>query len=331
MSENFDFVYYYRYVRIIPRDSQDGAFYRAILAIHHENYEEAQMYINSARDILDTELTAMAGESYQRAYGAMVFVQMLSELEEVIQYKIIPERRATLRTMWWERLQAGQRLAEDWQKIIQVHSLVLTPQEDMHTWLKYASICRKSGSFKLSHKTLVMLMGYDPSLHRDSALMAIDPQINFAYCKHLWASGEKQLAYEQLTRFYIDFYQQEKNDDVTQIERRKLLARCYMKLGQWQHNLDGVTEASIPNILKCYLSATEYDNEWYKAWHAWAYMNFETVLFYKQQNEQNARALNQPVRMEKRKEVVNYIIMAVRGFFKSITLSKGSSLQDTLR
>lgn len=36
--------------------------------------------------MLDTELAAMAAESYQRAYGAMVQVQMLSELEEVINY-----------------------------------------------------------------------------------------------------------------------------------------------------------------------------------------------------------------------------------------------------
>lgn len=39
----------------------------------------------------------MAGESYQRAYGAMVCVQMLAELEEVIQYKLVPERRPTIR------------------------------------------------------------------------------------------------------------------------------------------------------------------------------------------------------------------------------------------
>lgn len=96
---------------------------------------------------MDNELTAMAGESYQRAYGAMVVVQMLAELEEVIQYKLVPERRATLKVMWWQRLESGQRLAEDWQRIIQVHSLVLSPEEDIHTWLKYASLCRKSGSF----------------------------------------------------------------------------------------------------------------------------------------------------------------------------------------
>lgn len=135
-----------RYVNVIPRDTQDGAFYRAIIAILTEEYEEAQRYIDNARDILDNELTAMAGESYQRAYGAMVVVQMLAELEEMIQYKLVPERRQTIKAMWWQRLQSGQQVAEDWQKILQVHSIVLSPYEDVHTWLKYAALCRKSGS-----------------------------------------------------------------------------------------------------------------------------------------------------------------------------------------
>jgi FKBP12-rapamycin complex-associated protein len=47
----------------------------------------------------------MAGESYQRAYGAMVSVQLLAELEEVVQFKMIPDRRSTLRKLWWDRLQ----------------------------------------------------------------------------------------------------------------------------------------------------------------------------------------------------------------------------------
>ena len=36
---------------------------------------------------------------------AMVNVQMLAELEEVIQYKLVPERRETIKQMWWDRLQ----------------------------------------------------------------------------------------------------------------------------------------------------------------------------------------------------------------------------------
>lgn len=35
----------------------------------------------------------------------MVNAQMLSELEEVIQYKLVPERRDAIKQMWWDRLQ----------------------------------------------------------------------------------------------------------------------------------------------------------------------------------------------------------------------------------
>ncbi|XP_025831250.1 serine/threonine-protein kinase Tor [Agrilus planipennis] len=317
-----------KYVNVIPKESQDGAFYRAILAIHKENYEEAQKYIDTTRDLLDTELTAMAGESYQRAYGAMVVVQMLAEMEEVIQYKLVPERRLTLRTMWWQRLQSGQRLAEDWQKIIQVHSLVLSPYEDIHTWLKYASLCRKSGSLMLSHKTLVMLMGYDPSLQPDQPLPCQQPQVTFAFCKHLWMAGKKQEAHRQLSNFLRDYTQLTVSDDLDD-EKKRLLARSYLKLGEWQESLEGIKDQSIPVILKCYQQATEHDPHWYKAWHSWAFMNYETVLFYK---NENSNKNNSPVaKGENQNEIIQYTVLAVQGFFKSINLSKGSSLQDTLR
>lgn len=37
----------------------------------------------------DSELTAMASESYERAYGAMVCVQQLAELEEAMEFKVL--------------------------------------------------------------------------------------------------------------------------------------------------------------------------------------------------------------------------------------------------
>ena len=59
------------YACMIPRDTYDGAFYRAVLALHMDQFQLAQQCIDKARDILDTELTAMAGESYSRAYGVL--------------------------------------------------------------------------------------------------------------------------------------------------------------------------------------------------------------------------------------------------------------------
>ena len=42
--------------------------------------------MDKARELLGTELAALVGESYERAYGDMVRVQQLTELEEVINY-----------------------------------------------------------------------------------------------------------------------------------------------------------------------------------------------------------------------------------------------------
>nr|XP_022907797.1 target of rapamycin [Onthophagus taurus] len=317
-----------KYVTVIPRETQDGAFYRAILAIHEKQYDEAQKFIDSARDLLDNELTAMASESYQRAYGAMIMVQMLAELEEVIQYKLVPERRETIRTMWWQRLQAGQRIVEDWQRIIQIHSLVLTPHEDMHTWLKYASLCRKNGSLMLSHKTLVMLLNYNPEDHPDIALPYNLPEVTFAYTKHLWMAEKKKEAYHRLDEFLTVYSKQYSFGENTNMdESKRLLARCYLKLGSWMQSIQGIQEQSIPVILERYHKATEHDPYWYKAWHSWAYMNYETVLFYKQEHESSRSNLKQ----DRTINLIKYTVNAVTGFFKSINLSKGSSLQDTLR
>lgn len=64
------------YVRCIPEETQDGCFYRAVIAVNNGEYEIAQRLIDETRDLLDTELTSMAGESYERAYGAMVFIYL---------------------------------------------------------------------------------------------------------------------------------------------------------------------------------------------------------------------------------------------------------------
>ena len=43
--------------------------------------------IERSRELLGLELSALVGESYERAYGDMVRVQQLTELEEVIRYQ----------------------------------------------------------------------------------------------------------------------------------------------------------------------------------------------------------------------------------------------------
>ncbi|CAG7725809.1 unnamed protein product [Allacma fusca] len=299
-----------KYVNFIPRDSQDGCFYRALLAIWKSDYNIAEQLIDSARDILDTELTALSSESYQRAYNSMVNVQMLAELEEVIMYKVVPERREGIKKMWWERLMGCQRVVEDWQKILQVRSIVLTPQEDIRTYLKYASICRKSRRLKLSEKILTNLLE-----------STTDETVSYAWAKHLWSSNRQEEAFSKLQ----DFVKTEsKNPDL-----RKLLARCYLRLGEWEESLHGLNSSVIENVLKYYSTATNLDPTWYKAWHAYAYMNFEAVLFWKN-NQDRAPETDKRVGLTPA-YISEYTVPAVQAFVRSISLSSRSSLQDTLR
>lgn len=349
------------YVQVIPRDTTDSAFHQAVLAVHKENFPGAQQFIDKARDLIDTDLTAMVGESYSRAYGAMVQVQMLAELEEVIQYKLVPERREAIKQKWWDRLQGCQRIVEDWQRILQLHSLVVKPKDDMRSWLKFSSLCRRNERLAQSHRTLVTLLGTDPSLVPNQPLPTAYPAVTFAYIKHMWQSNQKENALRQLHHFVQTELPANStlnhlclpvpNDNAQRSEHQKLLARCYLKLGQWEECMQGINETSIPMILRYYQLATEHDNDWYKAWHAWAYMNFEAVLFFKHQAQQSNNA--QPVQQQPLQQVgagetasyagdcprtgltaqhiKDYTVPAVKGFFRSIALSHGSTLQDTLR
>ena len=284
---------------------------------------------------------------------------MLAELEEVIEYKLSPERQPVIREMWWRRLQGCNRSVEDWQRVMSVRSLVISPQTDQRTWLKYSSLCRGSGRLHLSRRTLVEILGADPASNPDQPLSTEHPHATFAYCKHLWCeaaeafseakavSEAKTTAFNHLQVFVRRFLHprtaqltqeaRAKADDKAKAaqldEMSKLLARAYHRLGSWQESLQGLSDHSISAILQYYAAATENDPTWYKAWHAWAVMNFETVLHYKRQAEAAARQPQQQQQplgapMLPEQLISSYAVPALKGFVRSITLSsKGNSLQ----
>ena len=72
-----------------------GAFFRSVLHVHRGEFVQAKEEGERARGLLGTELSALVGESYERAYGAMVRVQQLTELEEVIAYSLLGKQVKT--------------------------------------------------------------------------------------------------------------------------------------------------------------------------------------------------------------------------------------------
>ena len=94
----------------------------------------------------------------------------------------------------------------------------------------------------------------------------------------------------------------------------------------------------MPQTFVKYISIL-FQSNWYKAWHSWAVMNFEACLFHRHQQQQNESSNSPDDKAASVKSagilspqmISKYAVPALKGFVRSITLSKGNSLQDTLR
>ncbi|KAF4546613.1 Phosphatidylinositol 3-kinase tor2 protein [Lasiodiplodia theobromae] len=339
-----------QYLSVMKSSSPDWSYYGAILAIHRNQFEEAQKHITKTRDGLDTQLSAVFGESYQRAYLPLVRVQMLAELEEIITYKQNsnnPEKQASMRATWMKRLLGCQPNPEIWQRM-----------------LKFTNLCRKNQRVGLAEKSLRSLLG---GTHEDifayvrNHAHEIPHPISYAVFKFMWSSDRNEEALDLLKDFtsrVADDLQIRSKDAMGQnglvngmhglnmngsgmvngtsqapganhfdlAETQKLLAKCYLKQGEWQthlHNGDW-THEHVHEVLSAYAAATRYNQNWYKAWHAWALANFEVVNAMSPQADRSTPDLPASA-------VHEHIVPAIHGFFKSISLSSASSLQDTLR
>ncbi|KAI9151477.1 Serine/threonine-protein kinase tor2 [Paramyrothecium foliicola] len=372
------------YLASLKRYSPDRSFFGAILALHRNQFREALACVTQAREGLDTELSALVSESYNRAYQVVVRVQMLAELEELIVYKQCDEKKqAIMRKTWETRLKGCQRNVEVWQRMLRLRALVISPGENMHMWIKFANLCRKSGRMGLAEKSLKQLIGIEESLEsvipywtadkpdRTGSVPArnIPAQVIYAVLKYQWEYGQQPgiRPVQQLAERTLYCLQRFTNDTAHRLDVAKahltaqagsdinanldygfqnqmdpslmspqtqralydqtvLLAKCYLRQGEWliALNKDDWQYTKVQDILTSYSQATKYNPRWYKAWHAWALANFEIVQTLSARNEGHLTRADQTM-------VIEHVVPAVRGFFKSIALSAGSSLQDTLR
>lgn len=334
--------------------SSDGPFFKAVLCIRRGKYDEARDYIERARKCVATDLSALVLESYDRAYNNMVRVQQLSELEEVIDYSLLGAtntggegRAALIRKMWHDRIRGTKRNVEVWHALLAVRALVLPPEDDVETWLNFASLCRKSGRINQSRTTLENLL---PHCSEGSPLPRAQgtsqaPQVVYAYLKYQWFSGkdhklgvdQKRLAaFHQLQELALELDDSMRHsiayagsslsilstNDV-KLTSIPLIARVYLRLGSWHWSLEpNLDEESVKGILHALQSATVYAASWAKAWHKWALFNTAVVSHYTMQGHVFP--------------VHGYVEAAVKGYFCSIAYASSSkggddSLQDILR
>ncbi|KAG0095495.1 phosphatidylinositol kinase- protein kinase tor1 [Podila epicladia] len=323
--------------------SPNKAFFKAVLYLHRGQYQLAEEAIGDTRSMLDTELTALVSESYNRAYETVVRVQMVAELEEIISYKKYdqqPDRQATIRKTWMKRLIGCERNVEIWQRMIKVHAMALTPAEDMDMRIKYVNLCRKTGRLRLAEQEMATLMGTETVTMSFTDLIKVTPpQIVYAKLKYMWATGVREKSLVCLQQFAdrlaadlglggADVYGPAATGLALatghDTDFSRLLARCFLKQGEWQFALqNGWRNDSLEHILVLYQYAAHLGQDWYKAWHTWALANFDVISHLEMNPSTNASGSGDLIQ--------RYVIPSVEGFFKSIALSAGNSLQDTLR
>lgn len=195
-----------KYMSVMKPDTPDRSFFGAILSIHRNQFDDAQLHIEGARDGLDTELSAVLGESYNRAYNVVVRIQMLAELEEIITYKRYeksPEKQETMRRTWIKRLKGCQRNVETWQRMLKVRALVIEPKDNRELLIKFANLCRKSQRWGLAEQTLRSLGRRvdDDDVDSASAANSPPPEVSYAMLKFIWAKGDREHALSQLQNF----------------------------------------------------------------------------------------------------------------------------------
>ncbi|KAF1314231.1 Phosphatidylinositol kinase, partial [Globisporangium splendens] len=383
--------------------------YRSVLAVHHGKFDEAAGLIDETRKALDTKLGALVGESYSRAYRSMITLQQLSELEEIITYKKLrmnvakSEEAARYKRhmvrMWHARLSGCKRVVEVWQQILAVRSLIITPRDDIDTWLQFASLCRQSGNLPLSLKVFTNSLGVNIS---GSSTGGVNPtggaltdmlsvsssaslssssipfgygekehhRVAFAYLKHLWAVGEKKKALSELHQLVSKISSRHSRGMPGQFHgmsgmngngysgmgsaassfgnlvgangEEELLVKCHLKMAEWQLEFheQQLERVSIPSVLSSLKLCTELESRSYKAWHAWALMNFHVVEHFSQQSVPTlpqTYGFSAPITAPGAGPggIGPYIAPAIQGFFRSIALGRSrwaaNVQQDILR
>jgi len=333
----------------------EGAFLSAVRDVHTGNLESAAESTERARELLGADMSALVGESYERAYADMVRVQQLTELEEILVVKTAERATASdsefsreikehTQGIWKGRILGVQQNVEVYQAILSVRSLMMGMEEDVNTWLRFSGLCRSGGRMKQSKRVLQELLDAVRSQAKTENLAYLSPQnreidVLYVWCKHVWADGHRQEAFgnlRQLADDLLEWAQPLQRNAVSidpgtpEAERMLLCGRAHLKSAIWRRQLaDQISEGLISSILSSMSYAKECAPSWAKAWHQWAYFNVEAMIYYNAAGDHDQGSM--------------FVAPAVAGFFKSIELSEDEAkskimgqkvshnLQDILR
>ncbi|KEG12679.1 putative target of rapamycin (TOR) kinase 1 [Trypanosoma grayi] len=287
-----------------------AVFYKAVLAAGKRQFREADRLIKLCRKRLDSTLSALVAESYDRAYGLFVGIQQLSELEELAAAARDPQNTVRWQELWERRLVA--MAYEGWPGTLANHTLLIPPSQELEMWLRFVGLSRANGRERVSYEILCELLG-DESIESAIANQIPKPAIALGAFQHLYETNQKESAIEKLEQ-YVDKVE---HMGIQQASRgREDLAVCHAKLAEWlaHRKKAHYSIKTHQNILLHLHRATELDSKNGSIWHAWARLHHETAI-----KDASMHAANNSE---------EHIVCAIDGYLRSVYFSQ--ELEDAL-
>lgn len=325
-----------------------AVFYRAVLATHKRQFHGAVPVIQNCRKRLDSTLSALVAESYDRAYGLFVGIQQLSELEEFAFVADNPQGLNHWQELWEKRLAA--MAYEGWPGTLADHTLVIPPSRELDMWLRFVTLSRVHGRERTSRDILFDLLGEQTIGTALEQGKLPQPTIALAAFQHMYEMQEREKAVEMLDLYLkkvegtteatvaIATANNSPGSSTASAARpdssQASLAMCHSKLASWlftqtkkKHNFD----SKYRDYIRLHLErATSLDSTNGSIWHTWARFNHDLVSHRSRTTTTtNANtttgAATTDLRLE---EHVNHIVAAMDGYVRSVCFSQ--ELEDVL-
>ena len=255
-------------------------FFKAIVAIKNEQYIKAEEYIYIARDSIDDKIKALLNESYERAYKLLLDNENLCQLEDIIKLKKANlnnkeyiKKKENLKIQWNRCLELKKEDIKDYQRIIGIRRIILTPEEDYLTSLELSQICRKKDKFTTCKIVLNQLQRSLKNCESD-----IKARVGLAMGRFIHDDNDdpnhlnKAIAeLENIVKFDIDKL----------IDPLKSKIYCYYGIWRAEKIEKKLNEKDVNNILEDFKLSTHYNKNNYKAWHFYSLLNYKFFEFIK--------------------------------------------------
>ncbi|KAJ1958371.1 phosphatidylinositol kinase- protein kinase tor1, partial [Dipsacomyces acuminosporus] len=166
-----------KYMSLLPKESKDRSFGRALLSVFRSQFDEAREHIREARQDMEIELTTHLTESYSRGYSQVFRCQLLTELEEVVAFKLVhdnKERQSAIVNTWRKRMSGIIQDVEMWQKLLRLRGMVVRPMFDITTWIKFINMCRKSDKMKVAKRAIRTILD-DEIAYSEEIARGVEP------------------------------------------------------------------------------------------------------------------------------------------------------------